>query len=505
MSLGPVLLQPSGHPFSPASGDLSLSTTPNTELVRLCYKLMAAGETEQLLALLAPAAEWIQPEGLSPYGLGGTRIGPAGARLFLNRMPRVFDEYRAVPGQYVETSDNGVLVLGTRHVRAPGGQARTVPFTHLWRIADGRISRFEEQFDTGPVLGALRAVGSTSDVRRDAGAKAPDPDRFIQLGLGFWPAKVMLSALELGVYESLSGAPADAATLAARLGLHERGARDFFDSQVALGILEREDGVYRNTPDAEMFLDPAKDSYIGGLLEMAGEQWYASWGRLTTALRTGEPQNNLGGDGGDPFAALYADPELTRRFQKAMTGGSMAAAGALARTFPWERHSVVADIGCSEGILLSTVLRENPHLTGVGFDLPQVAPIFEEHSAHHGLGERVAFAPGNFHADPLPRADVIVFGRILHDWDLETKRMLLAKAYAALPPGGAVVVYESMIDDDRRSNAFGLLTSLHMLLESPGGFDYSGADCVGWMREAGFQGCGARPLDGPVSVVIGYK
>ncbi|MFC4501969.1 MULTISPECIES: methyltransferase [Streptomyces] len=330
-------------------------------------------------------------------------------------------------------------------------------------------------------------------------------DRIVQLGLGFWSSKVLLTAVELGVYSELAKGPADAATLAERLGLHPRGALDFFDSQVALGLLERTDGVYRNTPDTGAFLDRAKDTYIGGLLEMAQEQWYRSWGNLTQALRTGEPQNNLGGADGDPFAALYADPELTSRFQKAMTGGSLAASQALAAKFPWAKYDSVADIGCSEGILLSTVLTAHPHLAGTGFDLPAVAPTFEETVRRAGLTERLRFSPGSFLTGGLPTAEVVVIGRVLHDWDLDTKRMLLAKAYDALPTGGAVVVYESMIDDERRTNAFGLLTSLHMLLESPGGFDYTGADCVGWMADAGFKDCSAEPLDGPVSLVVGHK
>jgi hypothetical protein len=329
-------------------------------------------------------------------------------------------------------------------------------------------------------------------------------DRFVQLGLGFWSAKVLLTAVELGVYSVLAAeGPADATTLAARLGLHPRGARDFFDSQVALGLLERTAGVYANTRDADLYLDRAKDTYIGGLLEIAQEQWYGSWGNLTEALRTGKPQNNLGA--GDPFAALYADPEVASRFQKAMTGGSMAASQALAKTFPWHKYGSVVDVGCSEGILLNTVLTAHPHLSGTGMDLPPVGADFDRTVKRAGLAARMRFVPGDFFTDPLPAAEVVVFGRVLHDWDLATKRMLLRKAYEALPPGGAVVVYEAMIDDDRRRNVFGLLTSLHMLLESPGGFDYTSADCRGWMTEAGFAECVTVPLDGPVSMVVGYR
>jgi hypothetical protein len=270
-------------------------------------------------------------------------------------------------------------------------------------------------------------------------------------------------------------------------------------------LLDRADGVYPNTPDTDLYLDRAKETYIGGLLELAQEQWYASWGNLTEALRTGKPQNNLGASNGDPFDALYADSELVSRFQKAMTGGSLAASRALARTFAWPMYRSVTDIGCSEGTLLNTVLTAHPHLSGIGFDLAPVAPDFDRTVQRAGLSEQMRFVAGSFFTDPLPAAEVVVFGRVLHDWDLATKRILLKKAYEALPPRGAVVVYDSMIDDDRRTNIFGLLTSLHMLLESPGGFDYTGADCVGWMTEAGFVDCSTAALDGPVSVAVGYR
>ena len=118
-------------------------------------------------------------------------------------------------------------------------------------------------------------------------------------------------------------------------------------------------------------------------------------------------------------------------------------------------------------------------------------------SLEFGLGERLSFTAGDFFADPLPKADVLVMGHILHDWDLDEKRLLLQKAYDALPDGGALIVYEAIIDDERRSNAFGLLMSLNMLIETPGGFDYTGADCRAWMQEAGFRESYVEPWSGP--------
>ncbi len=330
------------------------------------------------------------------------------------------------------------------------------------------------------------------------------PDRILQTGMAFWASKTLLSAVEMELFTDLAKHPGDLAFVQGRMGLHPRAARDFLDALVALGFLQRTEGVYRNTPETDVFLDKAKPSYIGGILEMSNHRLYGFWGSLTTALRTGEPQNESKG-GHDPFAALYADPARLREFLRAMSGVSRGANMAIAKQFPWDRYQSCADIGTAQGDLVTQIALVQPHLKGIGFDLPEVGPIFEDYIADHGLAERVAFKGGSFFTDDLPSADVLLFGHILHDWDLPTKQMLLAKAYAALPSGGAVVVYDAIIDDDRSKNAFGLMMSLNMLIETPGGFDYSGADCIGWMQAAGFRDCRVEHLVGPDSMVIGIK
>jgi hypothetical protein len=141
----------------------------------------------------------------------------------------------------------------------------------------------------------------------------------------------------------------------------------------------------------------------------------------------------------------------------------------------------------------------------VGFDLPVVGPIFDEYVRSNGLSDRLRFQPGDFFQDQLPSADVIVMGHILHDWDLDEKRHLIAKVFDVLPEGGAFIAFDSVIDDERRENAFGLLMSLNMLIETPGGFDYTGADCAAWMRDAGFRETHVEHLVGPDSMVIGIK
>jgi len=333
----------------------------------------------------------------------------------------------------------------------------------------------------------------------------PRMDSIMQVGLGFWASKTLLSAVELELFTELAKHPETLAELSARLALHPRSARDFLDALVALNFLERKDGTYYNTPSTDLFLDKRKVSYIGGMLEMANKRLYPFWNNLTVALRTGEPQNEA--RNGEPglFKNLYAGPERLRTFLKAMTGISRGANMAIAKQFPWQQYKSAVDVGTAQGDLIVQVALTNPHIAGIGFDLPEVGPIFEDYAAVNGLCSRVEFRPGSFFDSPIPQADVVMMGHILHDWSLDEKKLIIRRAYEAIPQGGALIVYESIIDDDRSQNSFGLLMSLNMLIETPSGFDYTGADCMGWMKEAGFRETRVEHLVGPDSMVIGIK
>ncbi|HWI01403.1 MAG TPA: methyltransferase [Propionibacteriaceae bacterium] len=336
------------------------------------------------------------------------------------------------------------------------------------------------------------------------GTNQPTPEAILRLGLGFWASKTLLTAVELGLFTTLANGSLTAKAVLTELDLQPRGGRDFLDALVSLGVLERTRDEYANTTAADLFLDRNKPSYIGGILEMANGRLYKFWGSLTEALRTGQPQNEAK-IGGDFFSVVYQAPDLLKQFLHAMTGISMGAALAIAENFPWERHQTVVDVGSAEGCLPAQVALRHPHLTGGGFDLPPVGPIFDEYVQSLGLRDRLRFYPGDFFVDPLPSAEVLVMGHILHDWSLEEKLTLLRKAHHALPDGGALIVYDTIIDDDRRENSFGLLMSLNMLIETHAGFDYTGADCRSWMAEAGFRNSYVAPLVGPDSMVVGVK
>jgi precorrin-6B methylase 2 len=338
----------------------------------------------------------------------------------------------------------------------------------------------------------------------------PDPSHIIQIGMGFFASRTLLSAAELGLFRMLAGGPRDAAWLRDSLGLHPRSAADFLDALVALGLLDREgDGEaarYANTPDTAAFLDPASPSYIGGILVMAAHRLYPHWAGLTESLRTGLPRNEARGGGeSDLFTSLYADPVRLEEFLAAMAGVQLGNFAALAEKFDFGRFTTVCDVGGASGALCVALARRHPDLRCISWDLAPVAPIARRKIAAAGLADRIDVRVGDFHADDLPSADVIVMGNILHDWGAETKQRLIAKAHAALPSGGAFIAIENIIDNERRRNALGLLMSLNMLIETSEGFDYTFAQFEGWCGAVGFEKTEIFPLAGSASAAVAWK
>ncbi|NNF12027.1 MAG: methyltransferase [Gemmatimonadetes bacterium] len=335
------------------------------------------------------------------------------------------------------------------------------------------------------------------------------PDHILQIGMGFWASKTLLSAVELELFTVLGDGSMTAAEIRDELGLDERAVPDFTDALVALGLLAREgdgDGaLYSNTPETAFFLSRESPGYVGGMLEMANARLYGFWGSLTEALRTGEPQNEIKETGEPMFAKLYAEPERLDQFMGAMAGISAGNFAAFAHGFDFSNYETLCDVGGATGQLACMVAAENPHMRCRTFDLPKVKPIADRWIERAGLGDRVQAVAGDFFEDELPEADVITMGMILHDWNLEKKMHLIEKAYRALPEGGAFVAIEALIDDERRQNAFGLLMSLNMLIEFGDAFDYTGADFQRWCRDVGFTGFEVMPLAGPSSAAIAYK
>jgi hypothetical protein len=336
------------------------------------------------------------------------------------------------------------------------------------------------------------------------------PSRIMEVGLGFWPAKTLLSAVELRLFTKLGGGKSmTGRELQEQLGLNERANPDFFDALVAMKFLERDgDGPsarYRNTKETAAFLDRNNPGYMGGLLEMANDRLYRFWGDLTEGLRTGQPQNEVKYIGGPVFQEIYSQPERLEQVMDAMTGLSAENFAALAEKFDFSRYRNLCDVGGATGQLAMIIARRHPHLRCITADLPAVTAIAARKISASGLGERVSALSLDFLSEPLPKADVITMGLILHDWNLDEKMQLIQAAYDALPPGGAFVVIEYLIDDARRENAFGLLMSLNMLIEFGDAFDFTAADLFDWCRKVGFRNTEVIPLTGPASAGVAYK
>jgi precorrin-6B methylase 2 len=343
----------------------------------------------------------------------------------------------------------------------------------------------------------------------DAPSQTLNPEHILQIGMGFWASKTLLSAVELELFTHLGTTAQTGGEIAAALDLHPRSRHDFLDALVALGLLARDgdgpDAVYRNTSETALFLDKSSPAYVGGILEMANARLYGYWASLTEALHTGQPQNEIKTGAPGLFEGVYADPERLQVFLDGMQGVQLGAFSALCATLDLGAHGHFCDIGGANATLAAMVAAANPHITGMTFDLPPVAPIAQANLGRHGVADRVEVVVGDFFADDFPPADVYLMGNILHDWDEAQKRLLIEKAYAGLPSGGVLVAIENVIDDERRANAFGLLMSLNMLIEGPGGFDYTGAQFDGWAKAAGFARTEVRPLAGPTSAAIAYK
>jgi len=335
------------------------------------------------------------------------------------------------------------------------------------------------------------------------------PDAILQTAFSFWSSKVLLTAVEFGLFTKLADRRLTGSQLGAELQLHPRAIADFFDTLVTMKFLNRDgDGAeakYYNTPEGSLFLNEKSPRYIGGILIMLNARLFKFWHDLPEALRTGKPQNEIKHGQKGMFEELYSDLPRLEQFMGAMTGLSRLNFEAFADKFDCSKFQTLCDVGGATGLLSIECAKKHPHLKCISFDLPPVQPIANKHIAAAGLEDRIQTACGDFFNDPLPKADVITMGMILHDWNLEKKMHLIRSAYDALPSGGALVAIEALIDDSRRENVQGLMMSLNMLIEFGDAFDYTGADFRKWCSEVGFKRFEVIHLAGPSSAAVAYK
>ncbi|HTI89922.1 MAG TPA: methyltransferase [Puia sp.] len=336
----------------------------------------------------------------------------------------------------------------------------------------------------------------------------------MQIGMGFWPSKVLLTAVKCGLFTVLGAGPLSGVEIREKLGFgcSERHVFDWLDVMVSLGFLERkgllQDAIYSNAEDVGFFLDKNKPGYMGGILEMADTRLYQHWKDLQEGLLTGQQQNEGKGHpqgNMEFFAELYKDEHNLKEFVNAMRGIQTGNFMALAEKFDFSKYMSFLDVGGADGWLSIQICLRHPGIQCISLDLPPVKPLAEALIGQFKLGDRIHPMAGDFLKDPLPSAEIIAMGNILHGMNEESKQELLKKVYDALPAGGVFIAIENIIDEDRRQNTFGLLMSLNMLIENGDAFDYTMADFSKWAKAAGFKRVESMPLTGPASAALAYK
>ncbi len=330
-----------------------------------------------------------------------------------------------------------------------------------------------------------------------------DPADIKRLGNAFCHAKLLLAAGELGLFADLAeNGPATQSQIQARLRLQPRGCRDFLNALVLLGLLVRDGEQYRNSAVTAEHLIPGSATYIGGFLQRSNRVLYPAWGNLSEALRTGRPQVATAGSGS--FERMLGDPGQLAQYLGMMDSVSGLLAPRLAEAFDWQNHAEIVDVGGARGNLAARLVRAHPHLSAWVFDLPVMEAPLRQHVASLAPPGPIRFRGGDFFADPLPEGDVLILGHVLHNWSPEERQFLVKKAFAATRPGGALLIYDAMLEENPADLAR-VLVSINMLLVTPGGSEYTVRECTQWLADAGFADVSDRPLGSADTLVIGHR
>lgn len=332
----------------------------------------------------------------------------------------------------------------------------------------------------GPVTDAAASERSGYTAERPL----QDPFDVMFVGWSFFRSKLLTAALDLEVFSVLGDGALSAEELCDRTGLHPRGGRDFLDALAAIGLLLRADGHYRNSPGTAQHLLAEREGFVGGFLRMTTELMGSDQDSFTGLLRNGTARSQ-GARGEVPFTQIFHDPVRLRQFLSAMDSFSGAVAKELTHVFDWSRYATFSDVGGARGNLAAHLAAAHPGLAGTVLDRPSMEEHFDQLVTERGVESQLRFVGADFFTADLPRADVVILGSVLHDWSMEQRATLLRKAYDAVHDDGALIVYDTMLDDERQQ-ADNLMLSLIMMLQSAQASGYTPAECGSWLADAGF-------------------
>jgi len=333
----------------------------------------------------------------------------------------------------------------------------------------------------------------------------PDPTPVLDLIEAFRHSKTMFTAAALGVFDRLHDGPASAADLAVQLGLHAGALTRLLDGCAALGLLRKEGGQFANQPVAEHYLYSGSPHTLSGYVRYSDDALFRMWSNLGDAVREGTPRwrQTFGVEGAN-FGGFYRTEEAMREFLRGMHGFGMLTSPRVVEAFDLSRFRRMVDLGGGTGHLAIAACRRYPELRAVVFDLPRVTALARDTIAAEGMGGRVETCDGDFFSGEFPPADLYSLGRILHDWDDEKGAALLRAVIQKLPSGGAVLVAEKLLNEDRVGPLAANMQSLNMLVVAEGR-ERSLGEYTELLRGAGFASVEGRRTGVALDAVLAVK
>jgi (2Fe-2S) ferredoxin/SAM-dependent methyltransferase len=318
------------------------------------------------------------------------------------------------------------------------------------------------------------------------------PENLNELVRGFMSSRVMLTALELDVFTAVNlGARAE--EVAAKIHGDPRATEILLNALAGLKLLEKQNGVFHNTPvTARFFVEGSPDDARPGLMHTAN--LWRRWSTLTECVHAGSS------------VSRDRDGEFVQAFIAAMDRNARERAQAVVQAVGAAGVRRMLDLGGGSAAYSIAFAKANPELTAEVLDLPDVVPLTREYIRKAGVEGRVSARPGDMLSTPLGTGfDLVLISAICHMFDPGQNRALLRRARHALSPEGRVVVQDFILEPDKTSPTWAALFSVNMLVGTRGGCSYSEPEYAGWLREAGFSEVHRIGLSGPSGLMIGTR
>ena len=336
-------------------------------------------------------------------------------------------------------------------------------------------------------------------------AQPPDPAVVLDLLEAFRRSKTMFAAVKLGVFDALAASPKTLGDLATELQASSDGLERLLDACVGLALLTRRDAGYANTPAAEAYLCSHSPRRLTGYLSYSNDVMWKLWEHLDDAVREGTHRwQQVYGWDGPIFQNFFRDEAAKREFLLGMHGFGMICSPQIVAAFDLGRFRKLADLGGATGHLAVAACERYPELRAVVFDLPEAVPLAKEMIAQTPVAARIEVQSGDFFSDPLPEADLYALGRIVHDWSEEKALALLQRIHAALPAGGALLIAEKVLNDDKLGPRWAQMQSLNMLTCTEGKERTLG-EYRELLRRAGFSRVEGQRTTAPLDAVLATK